>query len=386
MIDVDDGGRYMCDQCIGDEELKEFIRDNAASHTCSFCGRTSETELIAADADSVAELVSRYVLSEYEDAAEHVPYESAEGGYQARTMSTHELLMELELYGDNDEAFEFLVESLPDYPWVEIDFWSLSPYQELTYGWEGFSEAVKHHTRYLFFPPRKKNEVWPGEGIRPEEMLAELGDVIRRADAVRRLKAGTIVYRIRAHKAGDSPSTLKDLGPPPPHAARYSNRMSPAGISMLYASEDEATALAESLPVHAGHTHITVARLRLLRDLRVVDLVSLPPVRAFTVEETRRERAQLSFAHSFAHEVSKKISKDGAEHIEYVPTQIVTEYLKFRFRDEKRRVRGLRYRSAQAEGGINLALFISDKDVSPPEWGERKAPLLELVSYEKRAL
>jgi hypothetical protein len=42
-------------------------------------------------------------------------------------------------------------------------------------------------------------------------------------------------------------------------------------------------------------------------------------------EQRRHLRAGLSFLHDFAADLAKPIEKDGREHIEYVPTQIVTE-------------------------------------------------------------
>lgn len=378
-----DIGSFVCGRCIGDGELRAFIRANAVSKECSFCGRRSMAKLIAADANSIASLVEAYVLDEYEDAAEHVPYESAEGGYQARTMTTDELLTEeVGLWCENEKVLEFIIDTLPDYAWVQRDFFSLSPYDELKYGWDGFADAVKHKTRYLFFPPRKGDDDWPNEGIRPEAMLRELGGVLRLVHAVRKLKAGTLLYRIRVHKATEQPTSLEDLGPPPSDAAIYANRMSPAGISMLYAAEDEATAVAEIASASTGRTDATLATFRLLEDFKIVDLVRLRPIRLFTEDLSRRERAQLRFAHAFAREVSKKVAKDGREHIEYVPTQIVTEYLRFRFRYGRQPVRGLRYRSSQEQNGVNVALFVGHDDITPPRWSQVKSPI-ELVELRR---
>jgi hypothetical protein len=49
--------------------------------------------------------------------------------------------------------------------------------------------------------------------------------------------------------------------------------------------------------------------------------------------EARRERAELSFLHGFARDLSAQIERDNRIHIEYVPTQVVSEYLRRVFRD-----------------------------------------------------
>src|SRR5689334_14770846 len=92
--DRPDGGTFMCARCTGDAELGAFVRENAISMTCSFCNRESSRHPIAADADVIAQRIANYVEDEWEDAAECVPYESAEGGYQARTLTADELLYE----------------------------------------------------------------------------------------------------------------------------------------------------------------------------------------------------------------------------------------------------------------------------------------------------
>jgi hypothetical protein len=56
VIEGDPGpGPFMCARCVSDEHLKRFIRENAVSRECDFCGRHNDSKPIAAD----AELVSR---------------------------------------------------------------------------------------------------------------------------------------------------------------------------------------------------------------------------------------------------------------------------------------------------------------------------------------
>jgi len=368
MQEAANGPEFMCARCIDDADLRAIIRANATSHECSFCGRSSASRPIAAEAEAVVQLIADYIGQEYEDAAEMVPYESAEGGYQADTKSTDDILRwEIGLEEANAAAWQYIIDNLPDVPWVQKDFFSLHPYDKLRFGWSQFAEAVKHQTRYLFFEPRPhpRSKWQPEEGIRPEEMLDELGAILREARRVRTLKAGTVLYRVRIHGADESPSTLADLGPPPAEAAIYANRLSPAGISMLYTAEDEATAVKETVDASKNPEGATIATFTLERDVRVVDLVKLRRVPLFNTTLSQEERARLLFAHTFAREVRREIVKDGREHIEYVPTQVVTEYLRFRFRSGGKAVEGLRYGSARNNGGVNVALFFGKDDVAP---------------------
>lgn len=376
--------RFVCGRCIPNADLRGYIRRNATSTRCDFCGRTSTTKNIAADADAVIQLVADYVNDEYEDASEMVPYESREGGYQAKTLSTDELLLyEVGLEGANDGFLAAVADTLPDNAWVQKDFFSLHPLDELRSGWEGFAEAIKHETRYLFFPPKPATAFESSEGIRPEDMLAELGRVLRRSRRVRTIKAGTTIFRARIHGPNEAPSSLGELGPPPKQRAIYANRMSPAGISMLYGAETEATAVGEVTDLMPPGSGVTVGTIRLDAPFRVVDLVDLPPVKLFTGNYTKRERAQLVFAHRFADEVSIPVTRNGHEHIEYVPTQVVTEYLRYRFRSRGGPIDGIRYRSAKVGGGVNLALFVAHEQIVLPTWSMEKPAPLTLVSHRR---
>ncbi|MGQ0713965.1 MAG: HEPN-associated N-terminal domain-containing protein [Gemmatimonadaceae bacterium] len=208
------GGPFMCARCESDRDLKQFIRDNLVSPYCDFCYRESRRKLIAAEAELVGDRVYECVRQDFEDAAMMVPYESREGGYQGPVTDSYDLLCEeAELDpAANEKAFQYLVDHIPDHPWAQKHFFSLTPDQVWRFGWEGFVNAVKHHNRYLFFPRRKKSQ-WPDEeGIRPERMLAELGGAIRNAGLVRKLRAGTLLFRVRTHKAHESPTTLAEFG------------------------------------------------------------------------------------------------------------------------------------------------------------------------------
>jgi hypothetical protein len=357
-------GPYMCDRCVGDADLAAYIQQNAISDHCDFCERASKSDLIAASAEEVVSHIEQCLDQEYEDAANMVPYESAEGGYQANTWSTQEVLEDAELEMVNEAAYDYIVRHLPDYAWVQTDFFSQHPFDSLRHGWESFADAVKHHTRYLFFDP-PDDPSWPQhDEIRPEDMLDALGRVIRECGLVRVLPAGTRLIRVRQHSADDAPTSLAELGPPPLDRAIISNRMSPAGISMLYAAEDEATAISETITRRGRNTHFTVATLQLDSDETVIDFAQLPPaLGVFAPGTSREERAGVNFARAFAREVSKPIKKDGREHIEYVPTQVVTEFLRFRFRDEGRPVHGIRYLSAKRAKGVNVAMFAGYDDL-----------------------
>jgi hypothetical protein len=323
------------------------------------------------------------IAVEYEDAAEMVAWD--EGEYVASTMTTEELLRdEIGLEAPNEEAFSYFVTHLPDYAWVDVDYYSLHPRQTLMYGWERFAHAVKHRTRYLFFPPADPGAWAQHDEIRPEQMLDELGSVIRSHRLVKTLPAGTMLYRVRPHDRVSRPATLSELASPPAERVLGANRMSPAGISMLYAGESPQTALEETQDAVGQQGSGTLATLETTAPLRIADFVRLPRLPGFfTNRHTREERGRIQFLHAFAREISRPLTARAADQIEYVPTQVVTEYLRFRFRAGRRPLDGIRYRSAKNDGGVNVALFLDHADFAPLRGASAEPTPLRLVSHRR---
>ena len=78
---------------------------------------------------------------------------------------------------------------------------------------------------------------------------------------------------------------------------------------------------------------------------------------SFRVEQ-RRQRKVLGFLQDFIYDFSKPIDRDGKEHFEYVPTQVVTEYIRHRLVDnEGRKIDGILYKSAANSGKQAMVIF-----------------------------
>ena len=75
-------------------------------------------------------------------------------------------------------------------------------------------------------------------------------------------------------------------------------------------------------------------------------------------------------------------------HIEYVPTQVVTEFLRTTKLPEGVKLDGIRYRSSRKDGGISLVLFADRRNVkgaSDDTWA-KPDPWLELVGRSERVV
>jgi RES domain len=84
-------------------------------------------------------------------------------------------------------------------------------------------------------------------------------------------------------------------------------------------------------------------------------------------------------------EIAKPFERDDRVHIEYVPTQVITEWLRTRF-DPGPGVplAGVLYGSSRNECGINVSLFIDNDGACDPA-DERDSALLVLDRTERLA-
>ena len=101
-----------------------------------------------------------------------------------------------------------------------------------------------------------------------------------------------------------------------------------------------------------------------------------------------RRRAPLTFLHSFRAAVSAPIERDDRIHIDYVPTQVVSEYLRRVLVDrDGQSLDGLAWGSSQRPDGRNVVLWLDNEQClgpgeSLPAW-RRDDLTVELVRVER---
>jgi HEPN/RES N-terminal domain 1/RES domain len=371
----------VCSKCFDDCGIKSYIEDNLTSTLCSICDLESN-EPIAAQADGLIEFLLEKVDQHYENAEGSAPWDSEDHRFMLPTKTMSDLIFgEFEAIA-GFPTLEWLYAHLKDdITYCQRDWQVMTRAEALKFGWEAFSHAVKYETRFLFFsdtePEEDEHEPFL---VRPTDMLQELEGVIRGCGLIHRVPAATRMFRARGHAPGVKYSTAIDVGPPPQQFAQTAGRMNAPGIVIFYASYERSTALIEATGQYSYHT---VAEFELLKDILVVDLTDIPPVPSI-FEDGRREA--LEFLHRFADDVSQPFEPDANIHIEYTPTQVVSEFIRHRITDVNGgRVRGLLYSSAKEQGAVNLALFIESAEIEgvPTESWKAKPAVLRMVTVEE---
>ncbi len=316
----------------------------------------------------------------YGRAVDQLPYDGREGGYQGWHPDTRELLfgeIGLDLPHDGDGRLaQALLDEIGDDAWTSFEWLKLEIDESFALDWNRFCTTVKHQRRFFFLA------IGPGEPHDPDaralhEFLYDLGRLIDELGLIKTMPVGYALHRARAREPGLRFTTARELGPPPAEFATQFNRVNPPGIPMFYGAENRALACAE-----ARQPLLSVGRFVADRLVRLLDLATLAPVPGFFSAASRRECQGYRFLHAFAGLIAKPVAGDDRTHIDYIPTQVLTEFLRdFPFAGGP--IDGVRYRSATTMPGTNTVLFATQAEVCdrPPDepFGEAW-PWLRLVS------
>ena len=378
--------KFVCGDCIDDDGIRGFIAANAEASQCSFCQAIGDGP-IAAPLDEVGDYVNRCLRQEYGDALVDLPFDSEEWVYFGTNWDSKELLtdaVELELPNDHDGALlDDLVGYLDDITWCERNGLGLTDREYAQYNWSYFCDVVMRRRRFFFLdvgPDPSEPEVYD-----PGHILRNIFNAADQLGLFTKLPAGKQLYRARWEDPGAQLETPQKLGPPPEEKATQANRMSAPGIVMFYACDEIETALLE---VAQEPGLFAVGRWRILRPAIVLDLTMIPAIPAlFQCDPEGGQdvsRRAVTFLRHVADQISRPIARDDRIHVEYVPTQVVTEFVRARVRWQRNAIDGVKYESAAHPGHASYVLFANQEDivVDTSENRPEEQPWLELIDVK----
>ena len=351
---------HVCSDCVVDAALRELVESNLSGFECSYCGITSG-DPVAAPLEVVIECVYNSIGKYYADAQNiGIPWDK---GW---------VLSETELWkvvGEFDPGWGWkLLEDITNcigydkyfVPHVDGDWGKGNPASALRYGWFRFSETVMYKTRYLFhFEPYDEIDVERGDEIPVRFFLNALGTVASRLNLILKVSVNTQLFRVRVVPNGKIISKFSEISVPPKRIAG-AGRMNPAGIPYLYVALDEVTSVKET--VTEENREYASAVMTTNKELKVLNLCDLPATPSLFDPDRYQERNEIQFLASFRDDISKPVSKDGMEHVEYVPTQIISEYFRHKFEHDGEKMNGIMFNSSKNDGGRNIALFVSNHE------------------------
>lgn len=229
-----------------------------------------------------------------------------------------------------------------------LNYWSYKKNNEV-FRWESFCEHTKHKARYF----DHKNEYFKlqNELKKFDTMLEKLKETINEATIFRARVVNNSEKQKQFLEAEKNGSITNKLGKAPVSIVK-NNRFSPIGISYGYFSFDEQTALYE-IRTEKDDT-VAIGEFKIERPLNIVNFkntinfeLELNP---FNQEFNLYTKNLYIILDNFLKDISKPIKEEDS-FLEYVPTQIISEYIWSLGYD------GFIFDSSQYERGKNLVLF-----------------------------
>ncbi|VVE05434.1 hypothetical protein PIN31009_02340 [Pandoraea iniqua] len=351
----------VCSSCFSDQDLRAWVRSNDGPRGCDICCKFDSP---TAEFDRIVEHIERCLRRYYGRAVDQLGYCSAEGGYLGAHWDSWDVLDKIGITSERDNKgrlYNALANSMTDEPWCDFDVATLDLDEALWTSWERFCRTVKHERRFFFHATGRDDR----DSLTPTSLLSNIAYTTEELELVKELPPGLGFWRARSDLEKGLRVKASDFGPPPAQFALQSNRMNPAGIPMLYLASSQTTALKE--------TRTSSAKLglwRTARPIKILDLRRLPDVPGMFSEFARRPALTIRFLHDFAKDIMKPVARDHTVHIDYLPSQVVTEFMRD-YAFSAGPLDGVAYRSTVHPKGWNLALFLGpiDLGLESPGWG-----------------
>ncbi|MDR3652153.1 MAG: RES domain-containing protein [Paludibacter sp.] len=372
--------KLVCANHFDDPAIKRYIRSNSIKGTwkCDYCNKKHKVVDLLSVVSFINDRVGRYFgdinnqdlyLASSFEIEDDEP--SGFGFYDAcgyampkgrHTYSFEELIFETDLDINNLKLSEDISECFWDKTYCLIEPFISTESEELLFRWKDFCNTIKHSRRYTFLKTLEvSNKKSSENGL--EDILTEIGKAVEEGHLIRIIDCDSQIYRCRVHNKDEKVDRFEHLASPPDERAKQ-NRMSPAGISMFYGAFDEKTAIIE---VKSGmddtpDSITTTAIFKTKKKLRVIDFTGLQNKISYYEDYNYYI---IEFLKSFVNGIAQKIIHDDRIHIEYIPTQIITEYFRYIFKaNRNHKVDGLIYRSSENKGGKCCVLFL-DRNKCP---------------------
>jgi len=364
----------VCHDHIIDPVLKKRLSKTASQSKCSYCERQ------ALDDEKPFAIEMNDLGDEVWDAANWLYQWTDEGPYYIGDMS----FSDETFYGTADVIYDTVEDAVdPAYsiPIVErlveatiaTENW-IGNTDPSALGWEAFARTVRFESRFVIVGTSGR----PGHEDESPARIAKFLDALLayvESDLLVDLPADTILYRgrmtddaakLERDEISEEPS--KTLGPAPSSRAE-AGRLSPRGIGLFYAADALATAVAE-IALHSNYDEAIIGGFKTTRSLKLLDfsrqLTAFPSIFASDAE-SRRRWIFARFKEHFTEMIAAPVVLDGREAVDYTPTQVVAEWLRF---VPETRIDGIAWPSHATVGeGKNVMLFFgpgSDFRTDPP--------------------
>ncbi len=360
-----------CCGCFKDMNIIKYITKYGENGNCPFCGSTNVKVL---PINKLGVFLRKCLSKAYEDLDEGsgAMYDSEEkryigvSGEDVCSLSVYEILVEQEdIFSQNVDSermleliFRLSAPTQRDIQNGEIDeypdiydsryvfkdaLYDVEASDEF-YQWEYFKHITMYYNRYFDVDSSIEGR---------NQLLDKISIIFPVMEE--NLEKGSIIYRARPMESLQEPFSemdfYKEISPAPPQFAS-NNRMSPQGISYTYLAADTTTCYKECRMKKGDHALLGTFEIR--KNLKVLNLSSRKSLyiknSIFSEDYNHGLNWINQFIKMFSWDISAPMdSKDKS--IEYIPTQIIAEYIRSKGYD------GIKFESSVKKGSYNYTLF-----------------------------
>lgn len=375
------GDGRVCISCFEDYAISNFVIATTDGVGCDYCADSGNHQRPSVDFDDVMPFIFDGICREYTTPEQSLPLDNeSESGYFGTVIEKDDLVRYyVELASPSDDLLQKIIDSIEQEAWCEPDQLYESAHEELIFDWQEFRRLICKEARFVFFRYGTRE----GNGLqeRPvSDILEHIATISERLGLFQTLTSGSEFVRARKWTSKNPyPLTVTELGPPSAKiSAGFPNRMSPPGIPMFYGSDEAKTAIAEITV--SGMRQVMTSRFGLVKKIKVLDLTRIPPLPSIFDKQKYHLRSSIKFLKSFLKDFSRSVVRDGHEHVDYVPTQVLTEYFRLIVRSENEPVRGIVYPSTRRSNGKSVVLFANRKNCISSSQTVTDESMLRLVS------
>lgn len=340
-----------CKSCINDKYIYNNLKKYGEMSECSYCQQRRKTISVK----EIAEEVEGGITTEYKQ-CEMEYYDPVKGKYTVSTLCLEDILYGV--YLCREDLFEDICSYIAIDGWFERDNEYIGDKEDISAihnnKWKTFCHMVKYETRYVFFNQWDEDQ----EDERAKNILEFISKAVEKLDLIKQISPQMGFYRGRTHHTREGAfSSDNQLASPP---ARYAkaNRMSAEGISIFYGANNIKTVLAE---IYNGtDRYATIAQFKNNNELCLLDLSNVLHMKLPSLfdRKNRDKRGYIRFFKDFINMIISPV--DNIPAIEYVPTQILTEYFRHVY-GYGCMFDGILYPSAKNPRGKCYALFFNNE-------------------------
>jgi len=350
-----DIGTFVCGGHFKDDFLNNHIKENGDKGSCSYCDKNR----IVVELESILEVLADGLSYLYEDPADsRYLNKDSEYGFDGNVMPFEEMWWgdPLDLQIEDSQLWEDITSQLEtDQLYCERD--EFGSHEDLLNDlWNHFKLILKHKARFAF---HFSDTFTTWNLLDPADILHQVQNSILKNAMITELSQNSKLYRTRQHQDKNEVFGAEHIVSLPNYLNKTAGRMNAAGISLFYCSQDKNLTIKEVVNKRRiSYPYYTTVTFKNKEKLRLVDFTRLPSLPSIFDMENNGSRDIIFFMETFMEEISQPIKSKNSI-LEYLPTQVVTEYLRY---NPDLDVQGMVYWSSKDANKKNIVLFFDHEE------------------------